>query len=383
MSNSKPTIYLALVDDWELSGNGSGDVRELQFEPMRKLVDIYQACGIHGSFNVEVMQQLSFRQNETMHPELKTLADEWDENVRETFRRGHDVQLHVHPQWLNATYADGKWKLTGDWSILNYSAEDALRMLEAGKRYLEELLRPIDSTYRCLSFRSGAWCIAPSPHMLSLLVKLGIVFDMSIVAGVRYDTRRIMLDYTNCEEEFLPYYPVMTDARKVSAKAEPIICVPTNCFYASRRQVLTQHLKKIRNTVKQRVATTTAAISVSRSAEVYGAEWAEAGASRFKRIYEKGITPYVKGKHLISDLAQLDYALLNEMLASIRKRARSSGDAEVPVILENHTKDVGDFSDIKRFLNEVSTAPDIRFLTLSELAGKLRDGRFKIRTAKP
>ncbi len=91
----------------------------------------------------------------------------------------------------------------------------------------------------------------------------------------------------------------------------------------------------------------------------------------------------MKGKHLISDLAQLDYALLNEMLASIRKRARSSGDAEVPVILENHNKDVGDFSDIRRFLNEVSTAPDIRFLTLSELAGKLRDGRFKIRTAKP
>ena len=120
MSKSKPTIHLALVDDWELSGNGSGDVRELQFEPMRKLVDIYQTCGIHGSFNVEVMQQLSFRQNEATHPELKTLADEWDENVRETFRRGHDVQLHLHPQWLNATYAGGKWKLTGDWSILNF-----------------------------------------------------------------------------------------------------------------------------------------------------------------------------------------------------------------------------------------------------------------------
>ena len=34
----KPTIYLAFVDDWELSGNGPGSVRELQIEPMRELV---------------------------------------------------------------------------------------------------------------------------------------------------------------------------------------------------------------------------------------------------------------------------------------------------------------------------------------------------------
>ncbi len=42
----KPTIYLALVDDWELSGNGSGDIRELQFQPMRELVRIYNAVTV-------------------------------------------------------------------------------------------------------------------------------------------------------------------------------------------------------------------------------------------------------------------------------------------------------------------------------------------------
>jgi hypothetical protein len=48
------TIHLALVDDWELSGNGSGDTRQLQFEPLRRLVAIYNRLGIHGSFNAEV-----------------------------------------------------------------------------------------------------------------------------------------------------------------------------------------------------------------------------------------------------------------------------------------------------------------------------------------
>jgi hypothetical protein len=380
----KPTIYLAFVDDWELSGNGSGDARELQFRPMRELVKIYNAHKVRGSFNAEVMQQLTFRKFENDYPELKTLADEWDEIVQETYRQGHDIQLHIHPQWQNAEYESGRWRLPSDWSILNYEADEAYQMMKAGKDYLENLLRPVDPAYACLSFRSGSWCIAPSPHMLELLVKLGIVFDMSIVGGVRYETKNINLDYTNCDEDFLPYYPVMTDARRVSDKREPIISVPTNYFYGSRRQVFKHHLGKALGKIKQRVAPTTTAPKSSRSVETYGQEWAQTRhASKLTRVYEKGIVPYLKGKHLISDIAQLDYALLREMLRSIRQRARASGLSNVPVILENHTKDVRDFNDIERFIEDVSEADDIKCLTLSELARELKSGKFQIRTATP
>ena len=373
------TIHLALVDDWELSGNGSGDIRRLQFEPLRRLLSIYNRLSIHGSFNAEVMQQITFRQHQDQHKELKTLADEWDETVRETFRQGHDVQLHIHPQWQNAEYKDGSWKLTADWSILNYSRAEALQMLQRGKAYLENLLKDIDPNYRCVSFRSGAWCIAPSPHMLELLVQLGIVFDMSIVAGVKYDTRNIKLDYTACEEEFLPYYPVMTDARRVSDKEEPIICVPTNCFYASRRQVFQHHLDKAVSKIRNRIAGPTRVANDGRSVEVYGEAWAQIDGSRMKRVYRKVIVPYVRGKHTISDLAQLDYALMMEMLDSIRKRARASGLTDVPVVLENHTKDLQNFSDLERFLEKAAQSSDIRFITLTELAKSLKE-KFKIKT---
>ena len=379
----RPTIYLAFVDDWELSGNGLGDIRELQFRPMRQLVDLYTAKGIRGSFNAEVMQQLSFRKHQEAHRELRELADEWDHNVRETFRQGHDIQLHIHPQWSEAEYDGCRWSLTGDWSILNYESETAYRMLCDGKEYLERLLRPLNPSYRCVSYRSGSWCIAPSPHMLQLLVKLGIVFDMSIVGGVRYETRNIKLDYSDCEEDFLPYYPVMTDARRVSSKPEPIVCVPTNHFFGSRLQVFKHHAEKVWSKVKQQFASAANPTSDVRSVEVYGQEWAQKShESVTTRLYEKGVVPYIRGKHLISDLAQLDYSLLKEMLVSIRKRAGSSGLTDVPVILENHTKDVRDFSHIERFLNDVTSASDIKCLTLTELAENLQNGRFKIRTAE-
>src|SRR5215213_7050741 len=281
----KPTIYLAFVDDWELSGTGSGSVRELQLEPMRELVKIYNAHKVRGSFNAEVMQQLTFRKFEGEYPELKELADEWDAAVRATLAQGHDVQLHVHPQWRGAEYAVGEWRLTDDWSILNYEPEEAYRMMLACKEYLENLLRPVRPDYRSVSFRSGSWCIAPSPHMLDLLVGLGIVFDMSIVGGVRYETKNISLDYTNCEEDFLPYYPVMTDARKVSDKKEPIVCVPTNCFYASRKQVLQHHLDKVVTKIKSKITGPTTVIDNGRSVAAYGEEWAQMDGSLTKRIY--------------------------------------------------------------------------------------------------
>src|SRR5260370_24633125 len=90
-SMMKPLILLAFVDDWELSGDGSGDPFELQFAPMRELVRIYNARGIRGSFNAEVLQQLTFRKFQDEHAELKSLADEWDSAVQKALRQAHDI----------------------------------------------------------------------------------------------------------------------------------------------------------------------------------------------------------------------------------------------------------------------------------------------------
>jgi hypothetical protein len=378
----QPTIYLAFVDDWELRGNGSGDQESLQFRPMRELVRIFNRYGIRASFNAEVMQQLTFRKLQTQHPELRKPADDWDANVRETYRQGHDIQLHIHPQWREAAYENGQWQLTADWNILNHPAEAALEMLTAGRDYLEGLLRPTDPTYRCLSFRSGAWCIAPSKHILGLLVRLGIVFDMSIVGGMRFNSKNVQLDYRDCEEDFLPYYPNMEDARRVSDKIEEIICVPTNQFFESRFHLLRKHTSKARQKVRKRLRPDEFTKDEGAKPQNYYSEWAEIDApSRFKRIFKNVISPYLTGVQFVSDIAQLDYSLMSEMLRSIRRRARASRLGEVPIVLENHTKDISDFAHIERFVAEVSKAPDIKCVTLSELARELKNGRFQIKTA--
>ena len=150
-----PTIYLALTHDWELRGDGSGDIERIQFAPLRRLLEIYAKFGARTTILPDLMQQLAFRRGESAHPELKPLGDSWDQHLRDSFLQHHDIQLHLHPQWLNAHYEKGRWQPHGDWSILNYERDAAYLMLARGKQYLETLLRPIHSSYRCLAFRAG------------------------------------------------------------------------------------------------------------------------------------------------------------------------------------------------------------------------------------
>jgi hypothetical protein len=375
-SNSAPVIYLALTDDWELRGNGSGNIAELQFTPMRELQRIFQEHGARTTFNAELMQQLTFRKLQAKHPELGRLADEWDGHVREAFTKGQDIQLHIHPQWSRAEYADGSWKLSGDWSLPNHTEETAYTMLAAGKTYLEELLRPIDPAYKCLSFRSGSSSIAPSEFALRLLAKLGIVFDMSIVGGLRVNTRHLDIDYRNCDEISLPFYPTMTDARRVSHKSEPIVCVPIFSFTLSRRHATRQTFGKIAVKASRKFA---AQASGKQTIDAYE-DWAEIGQSSvLARAYHQAVKPCLYGKHMVADIGKLDYHALTQMLAAIRARARAFGMRQLPVILTNHSKDIQDFSHIERFVKDLAKAPDIRFATLTDVARGLQSGEFSIR----
>jgi hypothetical protein len=372
----KPTIHLALTHDWELRGDGSGDIERIQFAPLRQLLEIYAKAGALTTVLPDVMQQMAFRRCESKHPDLKPLADSWDEHARDAFRQGHDIQLHLHPQWRNAVHANGVWQLSGDWSILNYDPDTACAMLAEGKEYLERLLRPIDSDYRCIAFRAGALAAAPSDHLFRSLANLGMQLDVSIAAGVFVNDQNLQLDYRRCEETFLPFYPMMEDARKVSGQREPIVCVPLNHFYGSRRATGRQNLSLAWRELRRRSSRSNRIESPGTPASPQTHR-----SSRVALVFEKLIVPAVKRKHFVSDTGRLNYPLMREMLASIRQRANESGLAHVPVVLTNHPKDIRDLAGIERFVREVSEAEDLRFITLSELAKKLQSGEFETRTA--
>lgn len=376
-----PTIYLALTHDWELRADGSGDIEQIQFAPLRKLLEIYGEFGVRTTIFPDVLQQIAFRNNETNHPSLKAVADRWDQHAIDAYQQGHDVQLHAHSQWSHASYERDQWQLRGDWSLLNYSPDETRQMLQPCRDYLVRLLRQLDLKYECLAFRAGALAIAPSNHLLATLADLGIVVDVSLACGLRVNTAKLDLDYRNCEEDFLPFHPQMDDARKVSPEAQTIYCVPLHSFHGSPQGVRSHYLHLARRKLQQRL-TESRLNGVSAKGMVQAdALWREKQhSSALSRIYDKGVRPCLTGKYFVSDTARLSYTLLREMLDSIRQRATATRLPAVPVVLTNHPKFIDDFNPIQSFIRHAVDSPDVKFITMTELANKLKNDEFHVQT---
>jgi hypothetical protein len=390
-------LQIVLTDDWELRGNGSGNMRAIQFDTLRRLTAIYEAHGLRGSFNAEVLQQLSHLRLADRHPELGNLAREWETTLTAAFRRGHDVQLHLHPQWTRAEYVDGQWRLGGAWSLLEYPKEQIRELVRECKTYLEELLRPIDPNYRCISFRSGSWCIAPSDTVLDALAEEGLVLDMSIVDGAYYDTKNVHVDYRDIDEPFLPYHPDMRDARRVSEHPQSIVCVPTHSFMDDGLRQFGRPTDPIRPgaSLRHRLGIQVARVLLRLGAGRVRAELLaapnslpipDAGYSHDYASQEwsshaaedepKGApTPFI----WTSDLSKLHFLQMLEMMRNAKRRAATSGWPVVPVILENHTKDIGNWRPIERFAAHLAGDDDVDVITLRELAQNLIAGAYPVR----
>ncbi len=82
---------------------------------------------------------------------------------------------------------------------------------------------------------------------------------------------------------------------------------------------------------------------------------------------------------VVSDLSAMSFGRMREMLHDIRIRIPRAGSDVVPVVLENHTKDIGYFRPIERFAAMVASADDVEVITLSELARNLDAGLYPVR----
>jgi hypothetical protein len=191
--------------DYEIHGNGEGSPHALMVEPTRRMLDQFDRYGAKLTIMAEVAEILKFREyrdrfgRDDYH--YQAIADQ----LREAVRRGHDVQLHLHPSYFNAQYAGGRWRQ--DWSEYNFASLPPARLAEvvrAGKSYLEELLRPVHPAYECIAFRAGNWAVSPSANVVRALLQNHIQIETSVF---KYGRREglVNFDYTHAHSDLVPW----------------------------------------------------------------------------------------------------------------------------------------------------------------------------------
>jgi peptidoglycan/xylan/chitin deacetylase (PgdA/CDA1 family) len=173
--------------DYEIYGNGEGSLRELVYEPALKLTSIFDQAGVKFVVFVEAAEFEKIGACES-DPAVNNVQHQ----IRELHERGHEIALHLHPQWYNASYHGGKWNL--DYSEYNLCTLPEKRISEIVDRsinYLKKILS--DSGFTPFSFRAGNWLFQPTRIAAKVLAERGIKIDSSVFKGGRQHKHR--LDY--------------------------------------------------------------------------------------------------------------------------------------------------------------------------------------------
>lgn len=163
--------------DCEIYGNGHGSLKELVYEPAKRLVEIFAKRNIRFVAFVEVAE-LEMIETHGTDPGIELVRRQ----VKQMHEDGFEIGLHFHPQWYNGHRANRKWVL--DYSEYNLSALARERIIEIVDRsisYLRELLDVTD--FVPLSFRAGNWLFQPTKAAAQVLAEAGIRVDSSVFKG--------------------------------------------------------------------------------------------------------------------------------------------------------------------------------------------------------
>lgn len=173
--------------DYELYGNGEGSLKELVYEPAERLATIFRRRNTRFMPFVEVaeLEMIEAKGTDTaIHP-VKN-------QIREFHRDGFELGLHLHPQWYNARYDQGRWLLDkGEYNLCTLQRERIVEIVDRSISYLRDVLGSADFTP--LSFRAGNWLFKPTQPVADVLAERGIKVDSSVFkGGLRHQHR---LDY--------------------------------------------------------------------------------------------------------------------------------------------------------------------------------------------
>ena len=198
-------VGVVLSLDYEIHGNGEGSPLELMVEPTRRLLSQLERFGAKLTIFAETAEILRFRE----HLEATGRDDFHYEAIVEQLRyataRGHDVQLHIHPSYLNATLRPSGWKQ--DWNEYDTAQlplPRARAVVAQTKSFLEDVLGPADPTYRVYAFRAGNWAMMPTRNIARALIEQGIEIESSVFKGGKRDGLA-RFDYASAHSDALPW----------------------------------------------------------------------------------------------------------------------------------------------------------------------------------
>jgi len=367
-------LALILTNDWELFGDGSGDFFEVQLNPAMDLLSLLPQYNAKITWMAEVGQQWGFQNIAQPGSRQEEIVLAWEDALKKTVSKGSDVQLHYHPQWLNAKYDNGKWKLDmKHWALSSLSENDIGDVLKNGKNYLENLLTPQNPDYKCIAFRAGAYCIQPESAIISKLIETGFLADTSVTKGL---TGSEFYDFSEAASNIIPWFVSKHNINKKNQESKGLLEFPIYSIQKFDSPGIKKFIPKLHSSLFQKVKIPEKELKWQREREKiknirYPRE------NRFYKSYSQKNLAFYLSAIFSKQTVQLDYdylpaALFVNILKEIFKDRNlqhySKQDVYLPVVASGHVKDIHNLDNLKWIfeLIESEFRGQVEYWTMSE-----------------
>lgn len=198
---------ILLTLDYELYGDGSGNIYKHIIEPTNRLLSIAKEYNAKFTFFVEIVEfwriEEEWNKGNKMGYEHNPV-DDVRKQLCKAYLDGHDVQLHLHPQWVDARYENGIWNVNlNEWRLGEYNKNGDFsleNLMRKGKQTLEDWLRFVAPEYECIALRAGGYNIQPSQNIVKSMQIVGLKIDSSIYPGGKEIGTLSNYDYSSIKE---------------------------------------------------------------------------------------------------------------------------------------------------------------------------------------
>ena len=205
------TAHLILTVDYEVFGNGQGCVKHCVVEPASRLLRLADRFDAPVTLFAEAAEFMAMERE--MGPGA---VRDVREQLAGAVAGGHDVQLHLHPQWQGAKKRDGGWELDLDrWRIGDLQEDEIEDLIAVSRAWLDDVAFARTPGGHCLAFRAGNWCIQPSAAVVRSLGRQGFRVESTVVPGMRRSERGQWSDFRSAPD--LPFWRVESDVCRAGA----------------------------------------------------------------------------------------------------------------------------------------------------------------------
>ena len=184
-----PMRFVVLSVDYEIFGNGSGDVLQHVVQPADSMARVCHEHGVPLTVFFEAEEYHSIV--EYRRPLTQAMgydpAQKIARQVADLAAQGHDFQLHLHPEWVGARFENGSWLLHRNHRAVDdlfVSQQETTLYIADRKRLLEDLMAAGGIHRKVAAYRAGAFSAQPGVKLLAALAANGFLIDSSVVKGL-------------------------------------------------------------------------------------------------------------------------------------------------------------------------------------------------------